>query len=156
MITLAQQCIDFGITLFSVESVTGGLFAATLTQQPGASAYFSGGLVVYNDAIKQQFSRIPAAFLLKHRAISHQVTEKLADHGYRDAKVDVCISFTGNAGPSLQDDAPLGRCYTAIASKYGLVSFKDDLKGNRREIQTQLVQLGIQRLKEYIKIYDKE
>lgn len=146
-----DKMIAQGLTLASVESITGGLFAWHLTQHAHASCFYQGGLVVYNNHVKSVFARIDEALLAKYSAISKEVALLLAKHTLEDLDCDLAVSFVGNAGPSAQDQQPVGRCYIALVSKNTEEVIEVDLKGTRNEIQQQLVSLADQHIDRWLR-----
>ena len=103
-------------TIGSVESFTGGLFAKTLTDVPGASKVFKGTLVTYANETKVRLLSIPQETLTKHGAVSKEIATLMALNGKKALNVDICVSFTGNAGPDILDQLPVGTCFIGIAT----------------------------------------
>ena len=99
-----------GLTLGSVESLTAGLFASTICSVPGASKVFKGSFVTYATSMKTDFLNINKAFINKYGVVSKEVAREMAIIGRHGLEVDVCVSFTGNAGPTKEKGkAPVGR-----------------------------------------------
>ena len=100
----ARELIDLlikkGLTIGAVESFTGGLFAKTLTDIAGASKAFKGGIVAYSKEAKIDVVGVPEAYVNEHGMVSAEVCSQLAIKGQKLLNVDVCVAFTGNAGPS--------------------------------------------------------
>lgn len=142
-----------GMNIGSVESFTGGLFASSLCAVPGASDTFKGALVAYDPALKTSLDDVPSDLIREYGVVSQEVASAMAKNGRKNLDVDVCVSFTGNAGPSVQEGGmPVGRCYMAIATAYGLVEVFQDLSGERNEIREKAVELIFDRL---IAIFEK-
>jgi nicotinamide-nucleotide amidase len=105
-----------GQTVAVAESVTGGLLAARLTETPGASATFRGGLVVYSTDLKASLAGVPAPLLDAHGPVSPDVAGALAG-GVRDRLgASYGLAVTGVAGPDRQDGVPVGTVYVALAA----------------------------------------
>ena len=81
------------------ESCTGGLLSARLTDRPGASAYFAGGVVAYSNEAKVELLGVPAELIEQHGAVSDEVAEALADGALERFDADTAIGLTGIAGP---------------------------------------------------------
>ncbi len=79
-------CRERGLTLGTAESCTGGMVAARLTDVPGSSDVFRGGVVAYADEVKESELGVPAAALAEHGAVSGEVASAMA-HGVRDVSV---------------------------------------------------------------------
>ncbi len=138
------------LTLSSVESVTGGLFAYTITKHPKASQFYIGGHVVYNDNAKCHLADINLDLLHQFSAISKEVAIELANHTLKQTNSDLCIALVGNAGPTAQDNQPIGLMIMAIVSKDDMMVYQDHLKGTRINNQKEIVRLASQRLLAFI------
>ena len=111
------------LTFCSCESLTGGLFGATVCSVPGASNYYRGGVITYVDDVKQRLG----------------VSEKTL-------KEDTAISFTGNAGPTAQDGKPVGEVWIGISYHGQAKAYKYQLEGDRNSIREQCVKEGLRQL----------
>ncbi len=80
---LQAACLAAGLTVATAESCTGGLVAHALTEIPGSSAYFLGGVVAYADATKQAELDVPRAMIERHGAVSAQVARAMAEGARR-------------------------------------------------------------------------
>lgn len=113
---LINKLVEKGLTIGSVESFTGGLFAKTLTDVSGASRAFKGAIVPYATDLKTSLLGIPAEYIEKNGVVSYEVAQQLAIKGQKVLGVDVCVSFTGNAGPDVcEEGTKVGELYMAIA-----------------------------------------
>lgn len=137
-----------GFTLGSVESLTGGLFASTICENPGASKVFKGALVAYNNSIKTHLADVMPETIETYGVVSQEVADEMALGGARLLGVDVCISFTGNAGPSVEPgNAKVGDVYVAVAlGERGLFHFPFKFKGSRNLIRQQAVEKALEEL----------
>ncbi len=103
-------------TLAVAESCTGGMLGAALTEVPGSSAYFLGGVISYADAVKLEQLGVPDATLRRYGAVSEQTAAAMAS-GVRDRlKADVGVSITGVAGPHAEGSKPVGLTFIGIAA----------------------------------------
>ena len=110
---LLQQA---GRTVATAESCTGGLVARLLTDMPGASQYYRGGWVVYDNALKQHALGVPEAVLAAHGAVSEDVVRLLAAHAMREAGSDYALAVSGVAGPDGgTPEKPVGTVWIALA-----------------------------------------
>ena len=113
---------DSGKTLSAAESCTGGLLAKRLTDVPGASAVFLGGVVSYTDAVKAHILNVPRPLLDEFGAVSEPVARAMAEGVRSLTGSDFALSITGVAGPDSDDrDNPVGLVYIALASAEGTV-----------------------------------
>ncbi|MBJ7609694.1 MAG: CinA family protein [Candidatus Dormibacteraeota bacterium] len=125
-----------GWRLAVAESCTGGLLGAVLTAVPGSSAYVVGGVIAYDNVVKEDMLGVEPAILAGHGAVSAEVAVAMAS-GVREAlSVAVGVAVTGVAGPGSEEGGkPAGLVYVAIAAPDGdrVVRLDDDLgrDGNR-------------------------
>jgi PncC family amidohydrolase len=96
------------LTIAVAESCTGGLVAAALTDLPGSSEYFLGGLVTYANQAKIDLLGVDPDMIRKHGAVSRQVARQMAAGARRIFGSDVAVSVTGIAGPTAEGDKPVG------------------------------------------------
>ena len=109
-----------GVTLATAESCTGGLVAHLITEVPGSSAYFPGGLVTYAERRQDRLVDVPPDVLEAHGAVSAQVGGRDGRGARRRLGVDVAVAVTGVAGPDGGTDAkPVGLTYVAVADADG-------------------------------------
>ncbi len=97
---LVSYLKDKNLTIGSVESMTGGLFAARITSVPGASKVFKGSIVSYSPLIKENVVGVNKETIAKYGVVSKQVAYEMAEKGRKVLDVDICVSITGNAGPT--------------------------------------------------------
>jgi len=140
-----------GLTLGSVESFTGGLFGATVCSVPGASKVYRGSLVTYATALKSELAGVDPELIERRGVVSQDVANAMAQGGRKALGVDVCVSFTGNAGPAPEPPAkseqPTGRVHISISTAYGHVSIKQDFPTlSRNEIRETCVDMALDQL----------
>src|SRR5215469_10924029 len=111
-----KMLIEDGLTLATMESCTGGLLASTLTDVPGSSASFLGGLVSYATEKKIEWG-VPEAIIAEYGVISVETARAMAEAIRDRFRADVGIGVTGVAGPDRQDDKPAGTVHIAVASQ---------------------------------------
>ena len=128
------------LTIGSVESMTGGLFASEITTVPGASKVFKGSIVSYSRLIKENIVQISPELIDEFGVVSKEVAEKMAANGRLLLGVDVCVSITGNAGPTTEPgDEDVGVCYIGVATQHQTVVYREKFSGERNEIRQQSV-----------------
>ena len=135
-----------GLTLGSVESFTGGLFAQQITSVSGASKFYKGGYITYATEEKVNLLLIPQSEVDKYGVVSKEIAYHMANNARQLLKVDVCVSFTGNAGPDAMEGKPVGEIHIGIATKESAQVYSLLLKGNRNEIQAQAVDFALEKL----------
>ena len=116
MLDLLQLLADKKLTLGTVESLTGGMFASEATAHPGASAVIKGALVTYVAEEKIKLAGVKAETIESNGVVSESVAKAMALGGQKALNVDVCISCTGNAGPTVEPGgAEVGDVYICVA-----------------------------------------
>ena len=105
--------VEKGLTLATMESCTGGLLATTITDVPGSSRYFRGGLVAYSNEMKVAWGVAPA-LIEQHGAVSPQVAEAMALAVRSRLGADIGIGITGVAGPDELEGKRAGTVHIAV------------------------------------------
>ena len=113
---LVQMLKENGMTIGSCESLTAGLFTSRMAEVPGASAVLKGGIVTYHTQIKETVAQVSHEVIRDHGVISAECAREMAEHVRRLLDVDLCVSFTGNAGPDCMEGKPAGTVYCALAA----------------------------------------
>ncbi len=126
-----------GRTIAVAESCTGGLLAARLTDLPGASAYFNGGVVAYADAAKTELLGVPAELIAADGAVSPPVAEAMARGACERFGADVGVGITGVAGPGGgTEEKPVGYVCICVVDAGGNVLARDPkLPGTRDDVR---------------------
>jgi nicotinamide-nucleotide amidase len=122
--TLEQAVGDLlrerGARVAVAESCTGGLIATKLTDVPGSSQYFLGGVVAYADAAKQSLLGVPEALIARHGAVSEPVARAMAEGARARFGADLAVATTGISGPDGGSEAkPVGLVHVALADAQG-------------------------------------
>ena len=109
-----------GMTIGVAESITGGLLAKRLTDLPGVSKVFKGGIVSYTNQVKHAVLGVSEEMLAEHGAVSAPVAQVMAEGARRVLDVDIALSATGVAGPDKDDRGnEVGTAFVAIATPAG-------------------------------------
>ena len=141
---------EMRLTLGSVESFTGGKFAAAITSVPGSSQIYKGGLVTYSNSEKVNLLNIDPAYINTYGACSKEIASMMGDNGKDILDVDVCVSFTGNAGPLPMENRPVGEIFIGFAYLDTVEVYKYSLSGSREEIQEKAIRNAFQILENKI------
>ena len=107
-----------GLTLAAMESCTGGLLSDTITNVPGCSAYFRGGIVSYATDVKSMMGVDPS-IIETHGVVSQETANAMAQAVRKTLDADIGVGITGVAGPDPQDGVPVGQVYIAVAAGDG-------------------------------------
>ncbi|MBN9391247.1 MAG: CinA family protein [Chloroflexi bacterium] len=118
--TVGEKLIKTGLKLASAESCTGGLVGHRLTNIAGSSVYYLGGVISYDNSVKQNVLQVPAEILNTVGAVSEQCALAMA-HGVRKLLgADLAISTTGIAGPGgATPDKPVGLVFIGLVDGLG-------------------------------------
>ncbi|MGB0854673.1 MAG: CinA family protein [Pikeienuella sp.] len=125
MKTIAHEVIETlaakGLSLATVESCTGGMVAAALTDIAGSSAVVDRGFVTYSNAAKAEMVGVPMPLIDAHGAVSPEVAEAMALGALRHCNAGIAVSITGIAGPGGSEFKPEGLVCFCVASQSGAV-----------------------------------
>lgn len=137
-------------TLATVESLTGGLLAATIVEVAGVSSVYRGGLVVYATELKSQLAGVSAELLAGRGPVDPDVAVALALGGRRRCAADWGLATTGVAGPEPQGGKPVGLVYVSVAGPRGSVVRRLELGGGRDLIRSTTVVQALRLLAEQV------
>jgi len=136
-----------GRTLATAESCTGGLIGAVLTDLPGSSVWYLGGVVSYANELKKKFLGVSEQTLVEQGAVSRETAQAMVD-GLRSATgADLAVAVTGIAGPGGgTSEKPIGLVYIAIAAPAPFEStvFEHRFEGSRHDIRTAAAAAALQ------------
>ena len=145
------RCLtEQGKTLATAESCTGGLLGKLLTDVPGASAVYLGGVISYAYKVKEELLGVDAALLREKGAVCEKAALQMAQGARQRFGADFALSTTGNAGPGADEKNPnVGEIYVAISSQGGKRCKKLTLRGKREENRLEACKAVLQLLLEY-------
>ena len=124
------------LTIGSIESLTGGLFASEITSVPGASKVYKGSIVTYATSEKINLLHIDKDLIDKYGVVSKEVAYEMASKGRKVLDTDLCVSFTGNAGPTCEPGGqPVGKVFIGISDKNITKTYEFDFQGDRNLIR---------------------
>lgn len=129
-----QTLIERGLSLATMESCSGGLLASTITDVPGSSAAFKGGLVAYATEMKVAWG-VPADIIAQYGVISVETARAMAAAARAFLGADIGIGVTGVAGPDLQEEKPVGTVHIAVAGPDRVSDTSQHFRGARTEIK---------------------
>jgi nicotinamide-nucleotide amidase len=133
----AQFLTETGQTLAVAESCTGGLVGKIITDLPGASAYFLGGVVSYANSAKHDLLGVDAGSLAEHGAVSETVAQQMAAGVRERFGADLGLAITGIAGPGGGSDAkPVGTVWLGRADGAGSVGRHRQFVRGREWVRT--------------------
>ena len=146
-VTVGKAIKARGWTLATGESCTGGLLGHRLTNVPGSSEYYLGGVVAYAYEAKERLLKVSHDTLYKHGAVSQETALEMALGARQALGADVGLSVTGIAGPGGGlPDKPVGLTWIAISSREGQKAERHVWQGDRLEIKTQSAEAALRLL----------
>ncbi len=140
-----------GLTIAVAESCTGGLLSSMITDVPGSSGYFLGGVVAYSNETKKRLLKVSPSSLKKYGAVSARVAADMARGVSARLSSDIGLSITGIAGPGGGSvKKPVGTVYIGISidGRSFVKGFR--FKGTRRSIKRQSATSALNALSEFL------
>jgi PncC family amidohydrolase len=139
------------VSIGTAESATAGRIADRITEVPGASDYFLGGIVAYSNLAKERLLGVKSATLREYGAVSAQVALQMAEGARRALACDVAVSDTGIAGPGgATIDKPVGLFYLGLATPRGCEAFRFVFRGVRSANKKMAVEAAVRLLIDYL------
>lgn len=130
-----------GMRLATAESCTAGLMAKRMTDLPGASDVYVGGVVAYENDVKRTLLQVPQDMLATHGAVSERVAIRMATGVARVLGADVGVAVTGIAGPGGgTDDKPVGTVWIAVSGPGSPTSEHACFVGDREAVRERAAQ----------------
>jgi nicotinamide-nucleotide amidase len=134
-----------GVTFATAESCTGGLVASRITDVPGCSAVFKGGVVCYADDMKMRLLEVSEAILREDGAVSERCVLAMAEGARTVCKGDMAVAVTGIAGPSGGSPRkPVGTVWIGIADEKGSEATLHRLFGDRFFVRARTTALALE------------
>ncbi len=125
-----------GWQIATAESCTGGLLASRLTDVPGSSEYFLGGVIAYANEAKEALLGVRAATLERHGAVSAACAREMAQAALQRFEANLALAVTGIAGPGGGTPGkPVGLTYIAVARARDIIVERHHFAGDRGEIK---------------------
>jgi nicotinamide-nucleotide amidase len=148
---VVRMLIERKLTLGLAESCTGGLVANRITNVPGSSEAFIGGIVSYSNEAKMKFLGVPEETLRAHGAVSPETAEAMSEGAARNIGTDIALGITGIAGPGgATAEKPVGLVYIALKTPAGVEVTKNMYGGSREDIKMRASQTALNTLREWL------
>lgn len=143
---LIEACRRAGGRLATAESCTGGLIGATLTAVAGSSDVFQGGVISYQNGVKEALLGVSPVTLASVGAVSADCARQMALGARQALGADIAVSATGIAGPGgATPDKPVGLVYVGVAWGDGLAeAFENHFAGDRDAVRAQTVHKALE------------
>lgn len=139
---LAEQVVsalaERGLRLAVAEADTGGLIGSLMTDVPGSSRVFPGGVIAYANAPKRDLLGVPAALLAEHGAVSAEAAAAMAEGVCRVLDTQIGVAVTGITGPTGgTPEKPIGTVFIACAAPGGTTVERRQWDGDRESAKHQ-------------------
>lgn len=136
--SVAIRLVRSGTTVATAESCTGGLIAKLLTDRPGSSDWFAGGIVSYSNTAKQKLLAVPAELIARCGAVSEPVAAAMAEGARAALSADLAVAVTGIAGPGGGSaEKPVGTVWIAWAGAGATAAICYRFAGDRDAVRCQ-------------------
>jgi nicotinamide-nucleotide amidase len=132
---LRATLLEQGMTLATAESLTGGLLAELVSAPPGASETYVGGVVSYATRVKVGVLGVREQTVEEYGVVSEQCAREMAEGVRTLLGADWGVSTTGVAGPTTQEDKPVGTVFLAVAGPTGTTCEERHFEGDRSQVR---------------------
>jgi nicotinamide-nucleotide amidase len=137
-----------GLRLALAESCTGGLLGHLITNVPGSSDWFTGGVVAYSNEVKKRLLGVASTTLERYGAVSRRTASEMAAGVMKALKTDVGLAVTGIAGPEGgTEKKPVGTVFIALARGKKVYTKRLMLSGTRKSIKKRAAVEALKELK---------
>ena len=137
---IKEALIERGEMMATAESLTGGLVASHIVDIPGSSAILAGGIVAYQNEIKEALLGVPHQVLEEKGAVSAETVKAMAEGARKKFGCEWAIATSGIAGPTgAEPGKPVGTVWIAVANSLQNEAFCKIFEGNRTEVRQKSV-----------------
>ncbi|VBB42732.1 CinA-like protein [uncultured Desulfatiglans sp.] len=148
---VGRGLIEAGLKLASAESCTGGMIGQMLTNVPGSSDYFEGGVISYSNAAKVDFLGVRRRTLERHGAVSRETALEMAEGVRGRMHVDIGLSVTGIAGPAGGSaEKPVGTVYFGLAHERASFAERYRFWGTRKQIRKNAAMMALDWVRRFL------
>jgi nicotinamide-nucleotide amidase len=148
---VARELTLAGATIAVAESCTGGMVSERLTNVPGSSIFFRGGVVSYSNEMKTAWVGVPAVLIERHGAVSAEVAIAMAEGARRSTGASLGLSITGIAGPGGgSPEKPVGTVHIALATGQGTRERLFRFGGERDRVRRLASQSALEMLRRHL------
>ena len=148
---IVKKMIERELTVATAESITGGLIAKMITDVEGSSKILKESFVVYSNDSKVSILGVDAGLIEKYGVVSREVAKDMAVKLKMTTGRDICISTTGNAGPTVCDDKPVGRVYVGINYLDVVKVHELNINGSREDVRNKTAEFIFESIGSMIK-----
>jgi PncC family amidohydrolase len=150
-VTIGKLLRQQRLRLAVAESCTGGLVGHRVTNIPGSSDYFLGGIISYANEAKELLLGVGRETLEKYGAVSEETVREMARGARQALQAEVGLSISGIAGPGGGTaEKPVGLVWIGLSAPSGEQARRFLLTGDRAEVKSQAAQAALQMLVDYL------
>jgi len=136
-----------GLTIATAESLTGGLIGATLTEIPGSSDVFLGGIMSYASEVKHEMLGVSKDVIEGPGVVSEECAVQMAEGARNALGASMAVSVTGIAGPGgAEPGKPVGTVWMAVSTADGTKACCFEFSGDRDDVRNQTVDSALKAL----------
>lgn len=148
---LGEMLREKHLTLSVAESCTGGLIGHLLTNVPGSSDYFLGGMIVYSNEAKIGLLDVSSKTLEQYGAVSDPTVQEMAKGVKKQLDSDIGLAVSGIAGPDGgSEEKPVGTVYVGLAANDKVFSGKYRFQGTRGQIKHNTAMMALDWVRRYL------
>ncbi|WP_298767830.1 CinA family protein [uncultured Fibrobacter sp.] len=145
--TIKDTLIARGEMMATAESLTGGLVASSIVNEAGSSAVLAGGIVAYQNEIKEALLEVPHQVLEEKGAVSAETVKAMAEGARKKFGCEWAVATSGIAGPTgAEPGKPVGTVWIAVANSLQNVALCKNFEGNRIEVREKSVYSALSEL----------
>jgi nicotinamide-nucleotide amidase len=140
-----------GLLLSVAESCTGGLIGNLITNVPGSSLYYLGGIIVYSNKSKVEILKVPAGIIEEYGAVSDQTAREMAEGVKRLFGSHLGLAVTGIAGPGGgSEEKPVGTVFIGLAVSEETFSGRYLFQGTRMQVKEKSAETALEWVRRYL------
>lgn len=147
---VVKALLAAGASLGIAESLTGGVLESFVTEVPGSSAVFRGGVVAYHAELKEKLLGVPAQLIAEHGVVSAEVAAAMAEGVRHVTGADYALATTGEAGPDSASGKPVGTVFLALAHAGGTITMAREFFGHREAIRQRSSLVALDMLRRHL------
>ena len=148
---IGKMLADRGLTISVAESCTGGLIGSIITDVPGSSRYFLGGIIAYSNQSKMEILNVSSGTIAEHGAVSDQTVLEMAGGVKRLFNSHLGLAVTGIAGPEGgTTEKPVGTVFIGLAAEDRIFTAGHRFHGTREEIKQETARMALDYLRRYL------
>jgi PncC family amidohydrolase len=149
---LHDLCVEKKVSIATAESCTAGFLAAKITSIAGASSFFKGGIIAYQNDVKIDHLGVSKSLIKEKTEVCAEVVQQMAQGVRNKFSADFSVATSGYAGPTGGSELnPIGTVFIAISSKEKTISKRFVFLGDRESVVSQSVISGAEFLMEVLK-----